>query len=63
MGNKQGAIPGAVRSWYSEIKRGYDYDTGLFLHVAGSKLFTFTITNYCSHCFIRSSSVTFQVVI
>lgn len=31
MGTKLGAIPGAVRSWYSEIKRGYDYDTGLFL--------------------------------
>ena len=29
MGSKLGAIPGAVRSWYSEIKRGYNYDTGV----------------------------------
>ena len=24
----EGAIPGAVRSWYSEIKNGYNYQTG-----------------------------------
>ena len=29
MGSKLGAIPGAVRSWYSEVKGGYDYNTGL----------------------------------
>lgn len=29
MDTKLGAIPGAVRSWYSELKRGYDYNTGL----------------------------------
>lgn len=29
MDTKLGAIPGAVRSWYSELKRGYDYKTGL----------------------------------
>ncbi|XP_078370532.1 uncharacterized protein LOC144654307 [Oculina patagonica] len=28
METKPGAIPSAVRSWYSEIKHGYDYDTG-----------------------------------
>ena len=30
---KLGAIPGAVRSWYSELKRGYDYNTGLGCNV------------------------------
>ncbi|XP_058940210.2 uncharacterized protein [Pocillopora verrucosa] len=29
MGTRLGAIPSAVRSWYSELKRGYDYNTGL----------------------------------
>lgn len=29
METKPGAIPSAVRSWYSEIKHGYDYNTGL----------------------------------
>ena len=28
MGKMQGAIPGAARSWYSEIKNKYDYETG-----------------------------------
>ena len=28
MDEMEGAIPGAVRSWYSEIKNGYDYQTG-----------------------------------
>ena len=28
MGTRLGAIPSAVRSWYSELKRGYDYNTG-----------------------------------
>ena len=31
MESKLGAIPGAVRSWYSEVKRGYNYWTGLFM--------------------------------
>ena len=31
MESKLGAIPGAVRSWYSEVKRGYNYWTGLFV--------------------------------
>ena len=30
MESKLGAIPGAVRSWYSEIKRGYNYDIGKY---------------------------------
>ena len=28
MEKMEGAIPGAVRSWYSEIKNGYNYQTG-----------------------------------
>ena len=28
MHKMEGAIPGAVRSWYSEIKNGYNYDHG-----------------------------------
>lgn len=28
MGEMKGAIPGAVRSWYSEIKNDYNYQTG-----------------------------------
>ncbi|KAJ7371421.1 Golgi-associated plant pathoproteinsis- protein 1 [Desmophyllum pertusum] len=28
METKQEAIPAAVRTWYSELKRGYDYNTG-----------------------------------
>ena len=30
METRLGAVPGAVRSWYSELKRGYDYNTGHF---------------------------------
>ena len=30
MESKLGAIPGAVRSWYSEIKRGYNHDIGKY---------------------------------
>lgn len=30
METKLGAIPGAVRSWYSEIKRGYNHDIGKY---------------------------------
>ena len=28
MDKMEGAIPGAVRGWYSEIKNDYDYQTG-----------------------------------
>ena len=28
MEEMEGAIPGATRSWYSEIKNGYNYETG-----------------------------------
>ena len=31
----EGAIPGAVRSWYSEIKNNYDYQTGRGTGVIG----------------------------
>ena len=35
MEKMEGAIPGAVRSWYSEIKNGYDYDSGTGKGVVG----------------------------
>ena len=31
MATREAAIPAAVRSWYSEIKNGYDFDTGVVL--------------------------------
>ena len=35
MDKMEGAIPGAVRSWYSEIKNGYNYQTGKGTGVIG----------------------------
>ena len=35
MDKMEGAIPGAVRSWYSEIKNGYDYESGTGTGVIG----------------------------
>ena len=35
MDKMEGAIPGAVRSWYSEINNGYDYESGTGTGVIG----------------------------
>ena len=35
MDKMEGAIPGAARSWYSEIKNDYDYKTGKGTGVIG----------------------------
>ena len=35
MDKMEGAIPGATRSWYSEIKNDYDYNTGKGSSVVG----------------------------
>ena len=35
MDRMEGAIPNAVRSWYSEIKNGYNYHTGRGTGVIG----------------------------
>ena len=35
MDKMEGAIPGAVRSWYSEIKNGYNYESGTGTGVIG----------------------------
>ena len=36
MNKTEGAIPGAVRCWYSEIKNGYDYESGTGTGVIGN---------------------------